>query len=183
MANFDSNSWHRITVADGQYPSYCLEGSQLFQERDFGAVEMGVTDPEWADQYWQIFRYNTTLYVLRTMAASDLGYLGVQFNKNEITPGKTIPVMRNVSVSDDSMFWKIGPWGDGTFWLSNGANGSEWRLAVKVPYPSLAMSSNITAPQNGQRFSFEQLDTIDDVAWSSVIVSPGHQLILRFLVH
>lgn len=42
---------------------------------------------------------------------------------------------------------------------------------MKVPYPSLAMSSNITAPQDGQRYSFEQLDTIDDVAWSSVIVS------------
>ncbi|PVH77074.1 hypothetical protein DL98DRAFT_639151 [Cadophora sp. DSE1049] len=172
MANFDVNRWHQITIPDNPKTASMMAGGFVFNKATSGLVMFFPTETSNKLQQWQIFRYNSTFYVLRTEGSGSLGYSGVQFDKEEETPGKTIPVTRNVSVSDDSMFWRIGPWGDGTFWLSNGANGSEWRLTVKVPFTGVAMSSNITAPQDGQRFSFEQSDPIDDVAYSSVIVSP-----------
>jgi hypothetical protein len=85
-------------------------------------------------------------------------------------PGNTVGVVRNVTLSDASMFWQISPWQDGTFWLANAANGSAWHLTSK-PNSLIAMSSNITAPQNGQRFAFKELGNIDDERFSSVLVS------------
>jgi hypothetical protein len=96
--------------------------------------------------------------------------LGTGLDTDESTPGKTIPRMANYTFSDDSMFWQISPWGDGTFFFTNAANGSAWHLSVKGN-SRMAMSSNITTPQDSQRFSFAQLDTVDDARYSSVIVS------------
>jgi hypothetical protein len=67
--------------------------------------------------------------------------------------------MRNVTLADNSMFWTITPWGDGTFFLANAANGTDWHLQVKSN-SLLSMSSNITAPQSGQRFSFSEQGNI-----------------------
>ena len=77
--------------------------------------------------------------------------------------------MRNSTLSDDSMFWNISPWGDGTFFFTNAANGTAWHLDVK-PNSIMVMSSNITAPQDRQRFTFNQLRIIDDESFSSVVV-------------
>lgn len=75
--------------------------------------------------------------------------------------------MRNVTLSDNSMFWAISPWGDGTFYLTNAANGTEWHLNVKSN-SLLSISSNITAPQSGQSFSFNEQGTINQAGFSSV---------------
>lgn len=77
--------------------------------------------------------------------------------------------MRNSTLSDDSMFWNIILWGDGTFFFTNAASGTAWHLDVK-PNSIMVMSSNITAPQDRQRFTFNQLRIIDDESFSSVVV-------------
>jgi len=82
---------------------------------------------------------------------------------------KTVPLMTNASISDNSRFWQIEPWGDGSFFLSNAANGTEWHLEKK-PNSLMAMSSNITAPQDGQRFSFKQLGQIQNGEFTTVAV-------------
>lgn len=76
--------------------------------------------------------------------------------------------MRNVTIADDSMFWSISPWGDGTFYLANAANGTDWHLQVRSN-SLLSMSSNITVPQSGQRFSFnEQAPIVNEPGFSTV---------------
>ena len=75
--------------------------------------------------------------------------------------------MLNVTNSDASMFWAVSPWGDGTFYLTNAGNGTDWHLN-NIQNGLLSMSSNITAPQNAQRFSFDKQGLINDIAFSSV---------------
>lgn len=78
--------------------------------------------------------------------------------------------MRNATLGDDSILWRIPPRGDGAFYMTNAANGTDWHLMVK-PGSLMAMSSNITEPQNGQSFSFNATGTINDARFSGVSVS------------
>ena len=123
------------------------------------------------EQRWQFYPVNDS-YVLRTSGAGPMGYLKVTIG-NTITPGNTVPEMYNdtiaVVASDDSMYSKIGSWNDGTFSLTNNANESDWHLNV-MDNCQLPISSNITAPQDRQSFSFKPIGTIDDVSYSSIMV-------------
>lgn len=78
--------------------------------------------------------------------------------------------MANYNVTDDSMFWQVEPWGDGTYHFSNLANGSDWRLNV-LDTGLMAMDSNITSAQSGEHFTFTSLSTIGDSRYSTVNVS------------
>ena len=53
--------------------------------------------------------------------------------------------------------------------FTNSANGTAWHLDV-LPSALMAMSSNITAPQDSQRYSFTTLGAINDEAFSTVDV-------------
>jgi hypothetical protein len=77
--------------------------------------------------------------------------------------------MRNATLGDDSILWQISPWEDGTFYMTNAANGTDWHLMVK-PGSLMAMSSNITELQKGQSFSFNATGTINDARFSGVNV-------------
>jgi hypothetical protein len=81
--------------------------------------------------------------------------------------------MFNVTLVDNSMFWAISPWGDGTFYLTNAANGTAWHLQDKSN-SLMSMNSNITAPQIGQSFSFTEKGDINSTDFSTVsIPSPS----------
>lgn len=127
------------------------------------------------DEQWQIFPYNSSYFVLRTKESSSIGYLAVAVGTGDVpTPGNTKAITQNYTLCDNSMFWKISPWGDGTFYLSNAQNGTDWHLNVR-DNSLISMSSNITAPQDGQRFSFTQLkEAINDPDYSTVMVSLPH---------
>jgi hypothetical protein len=170
MANFDINSWQQITISGSERQS--LDGSVLYTEGQ-GSVffqDTNVTRPE---QQWQIYPFNSS-YVLRTQGSGPEGYMNVAagVQDSSSTLGATVPDMRNSSLSGPSMFWQITPWGDGTFFFTNSANGSAWHLTLLPPVPNslMAMTSNITAPQSGQRFTFKKLGAINDERYSSVIV-------------
>lgn len=135
-----------------------------------GAVFFQNTNTTKNEQQWQMFPYNSSYYVMRTKGSGPIGYMNVAVSPDADTPGNTVAVMRNYTLSDASMFWTVGPWEDGTFFLANAANGSSWHLNVK-PDDLMSMSSNITAPQRGQRFVFVQLGQINDTRFSSVAVS------------
>ena len=159
MAKINSNQWQQITCA-GRQKGQSLAGGVLDSDRR-GTTYFQKTDAGSSVQQWQMFRFNTSYYVLRSKASGSQGYLNVA--------GDNVPYMANSSISDASMFWKIHPWTDGTFYFTNAANGSAWHMEVE-PTSLMALSSNITAPQDGQRFSFSQLGTVNDVAFSTVIV-------------
>ncbi|CZT03106.1 uncharacterized protein RAG0_09975 [Rhynchosporium agropyri] len=178
MANLASDHWHRI-YQGGNEAGQSLTGTELFNNSVSGAVFFATTNttgntPNPA-QLWQIVPYNSTYYVLRTKHSEPLGYLSTIYAPLEGTPGRTVPRMANASiVLDDSIFWQIEPWGDGTWYLQNAQNGSAWHLQQK-PNSLMAMSSNITTtpPRNGQRFSFKQLQPIQNASFSTVITPAG----------
>lgn len=173
MANFDPNHWQQINISpngENTGAGQSMDGSVLFTKQGSGSVFFTDTKTSAAEQLWQIFTFNSSYYVLRTQGSGPGGYMNTGLNPNESTPGKTVPQMANYSISDNSMFWQIIPWGDGTFYFTNAANGTTWHLAIK-PNSLMVMTSNITSPQDAQRFSFTQMGTIDDARFSSVVVS------------
>ncbi|KAL2060293.1 hypothetical protein VTL71DRAFT_9688 [Oculimacula yallundae] len=91
-----------------------------------------------------------------------------EYNDLERTVGNTDVQMRHASISDDSMFWIIKPWGDGSFSFSNGANSTAWQILCKADGNNMVMVSNITAPQPYQSFVFRQLGEINNASFSSV---------------
>jgi len=164
--NLDTNSWYQINV--NSYPDQSLDGTVLYQTGGTGVVFLQNTNASHWEQNWQLFPINDT-YVLRSRGSGPKGYLNTAINVNETTAGSTVPQMRNYNISDDSMYWAAGAWGDGTFFLVSRANGSDFHLGAK-DNAFLSMDSNFTRPQHGQQFTFKKLGTIDDQRFSSVIV-------------
>lgn len=110
---------------------------------------------------------------MRTRASGPDNYLSAavaQDDDGEINAGSTKPIMGNYSFLDNSMFWHIGAWSDGLFWLENAQNGSSWHLN-HTGNGYFRMSSNITAPQTGQRFKFTALEDISNDNYSTYSVS------------
>ncbi|RDW71556.1 hypothetical protein BP6252_08119 [Coleophoma cylindrospora] len=169
MSNFHTNKWYQILVALPAKADQSMVGSVLNSRGGTGQVFFNSTNITAPEQQWQIFPYNSSYYVLRSKASDSFGYLNTAAAALETTLGNTVPRMLNSTYSDDSCLWKISPWGDGTFYFTNAANGSAWHLLVK-PGSAMAMSSNITAPQTGQSFTFNATGTIDDSSYSSVIL-------------
>ncbi|KAH7319390.1 hypothetical protein BKA65DRAFT_556812 [Rhexocercosporidium sp. MPI-PUGE-AT-0058] len=174
MANLASDHWHQIYIGNSEGGGQSLAGTSLYNNSLSGAVFFSETNTTSnTEQLWQIYPFNSTYYVLRTKSSGPRGYLTVALSPEENTPGRTVPRMANASLADDSMFWQIEPWGDGTFFFTNAANGSAWHLQLK-PNSLMAMSSNITAPpRDGQRFSFKQLGAIQNSNFSTVITPTG----------
>ncbi len=167
MANFDPNQWYQLTVKSGIGVS--MYGSSLF-DHGLGTIYFKTTNTTLPTERWQLFPFNSSTYVLRSQDSGHNGYLAATYSVNETTPGQTRPEMRNYTLADNSMFWRITPWGDGTFYLTNLANGTAWHLEVN-PDTLMAMSSNFTTPQDGGSFSFTQLGAINDQAFSTINVS------------
>ncbi|KAG4432098.1 hypothetical protein IFR05_012427 [Cadophora sp. M221] len=174
MANFASDHWHQIYIGNSDGAGQSLAGTSLYNNSLTGAVFFSETNTTSnAEQLWQLYPFNSTYYVLRSKSSGPLGYLTVKRAPEENTPGRTVPLMTNASLADDSMFWQVEPWGDGTFFFTNAANGSAWHLQLK-PNSLMAMSSNITAPpRDGQRFSFKQLGQIQNTNFSTVVTPTG----------
>lgn len=171
MANFDTNRFYQLVIGKGESGGsggQSMVGTSLFTQGK-GAVFFKITNTSDSEEHWQIFPFNSSAYILRTKASGSEGYLGVALKQNEDTPGKSVPIMVSAGEADDSMIWHISPWGDGTFYLANAANGTAWHLTVKSN-SLMAMTSNISVQQDAQSFSFLQLDTIDDASFDSVVV-------------
>jgi hypothetical protein len=167
MANFDSNQWYQLYV--NQNDDNALYGTNLFDKGLTGAVYFNATDTDRPGYRWQIYSMPNDTYVIRNSDAGANGFLGTKFAPNEDTPGQTQGQMIRGNISDASIFWSIEPWGDGTFFLTNAANTTKWHL-LRKGNGRIAMSSNITAPQNGQRFSFKTITAINDKKLSTVNV-------------
>lgn len=171
MANFNSSFWYQLYVNENK--DYSLWGTKLYDQNRTGAVYFNTTQTKKATNRWQVYPVNSTTYVLRTQEGGPDAFLGTAFISDEDTPGQTRPIMINGTFSDNSVYWNISPWGDGTFFMTNGANGTAWHLKKKAN-ALLCMDSNTTEIQPGQRWSFtaEQNDEIkDQPRFSTVSVS------------
>lgn len=172
--NFDDNTWYQVNVT--KFSGFSLLGTSLFKDGLTGAVFYKETNTSLRGQSWQFYPYNSSVYLLRCKDAGPNGYLAAAAGSSDgaqasIT-GNTVPILANYNVTDDSMFWQIDPWGDGTYYFSNLANGTNWRLNV-LDTALMAMDSNITSEQAGEHFTFRSLGTIGDDRYSTINVRLG----------
>ncbi|KAK2615503.1 hypothetical protein N8I77_002253 [Diaporthe amygdali] len=171
--NFDTNAWYQVNVT--KFPGSSLLGTSLFQDGKTGAVFYQNTNTSAKGQSWQFYPYNSSVYLLRCKDGGPNGYLAAAAGKTDTdqsdVTGNTVPILANYNVTDDSMFWTVAPWGDGTYYFSNLANGSEWRLSV-MDNKLMVMDSNTLPAQSGEHYTFTSLSTIGDSRYSTVNTYP-----------
>jgi hypothetical protein len=169
----DTNQWYQICL-DGNSKGQCFVGTWLYTGGNTkGATFLNPSNSSKSDQLWAILPVtvnSTTVYTLRTKDSGPNGFLASEYVAEEDTDGKTRPSMFRGDIAVDNVYWLFGGWGDGTFFLTNTANGTDWHMNKKDS-GIMAMSPNVTAPQNGQRFGFSAVSKIDDERYSSVNVS------------
>ncbi|KAK8209516.1 hypothetical protein IWZ01DRAFT_572611 [Phyllosticta capitalensis] len=166
-SNFDSNHWYQILT---QNTSLAISGTAFSEGLYFGSTYPEFSNRSDPSQQWQIYPYNSSFYVLRTRASGPDNYLRTMAVENTADAYPiTEPRMSNSSVQDSSMFWAMGQWADGPYYLWNAENGSDWHLnttlVVEGHTEMLALNSQ---PEQGQAFSFKQLGEINDNAFSSI---------------
>jgi hypothetical protein len=170
----DINQWYQIYYGDEQDGGQSLVGTSLYTGSGAkGAVFLSPSNTSQPVQRWQIFPVtvnSSALYTLRSKDAGPNAFLGTQYTPDEETEGKTRPAMFRGDVAGDNVYWAFGSWGDGTWYLTSASMGPKYRMNKKNN-GIMAMSPNITAPQNGERYSFATIAKIDDIKYSSVNVS------------
>ncbi|KAF2493326.1 hypothetical protein BU16DRAFT_583444 [Lophium mytilinum] len=175
MANIDSNKWYQLSIGLSDKPLFSMCGMNLSTaggDPGLGAAYFGATNSSDTSQQWQIYPVNSsTTYVLRTKASGpQKGYLGTQLAVDEKTKGSTWPRMAYYAISDAAMYWHFVPWGDGSFYMTNAANGTDWHLESEGD--GHAVMSSDSKARNNQAFVFKPLGEINDAAFST-IDAPG----------
>jgi hypothetical protein len=168
MANFNNNYWYQMVLKS----SSALSFASSTVSKGSGSVFFQVTNTSRASQKWQVYGTANNTYVFRSLAGGSTGYLtahGNPVDKSSVNSGNTVPTLSDYSIADMSMYWSIKPWGDGSFWMENEVNGSDWHLE-KEKTGLMTMSSNITKPQSRQSFEFKQLEQINDATFSTLQV-------------
>ncbi|KAF2686252.1 hypothetical protein K458DRAFT_441817 [Lentithecium fluviatile CBS 122367] len=167
MANFNTSQWYHLYV--NQNKDNAFIGTNLFKDNGTsGSVFYEPTNTTEGRQRWQLYPMNDTYYVLRSKEGGPDAFLGAMFSEDEKTPGQTRARMIRGDLSDDSVYWQISPWGDGTFFLTNKKNGTDWHLGRKLKDGLIAMDSNTTSMPNGQRWSFQDVAAIKTTVFSTV---------------
>ena len=168
MANFNKNLWYQIYLNESKTDT--LVGTPFYDQDGNGAAFAGVFNASDLQQFWQIYAVDSDYYILRTRKAGPDAFLGVTLGTDDVKT--TVVIMTPGRGSDDSVYWKITPWGDGTFYMSNKKNKTEWHLARLDPSSAiLVMDSNVTGRQEMQRWSFESLkENIDNPNYSTIAV-------------
>lgn len=162
-----------------RFTGLSLRGTSLFKDGLTGAVFDEITNSTSPGQRWQFYPYNASVYLLRCEEGGPDAFLaaargsGSSSDPASSTTGDTVPIMSNLSISDSSIFWQIAPWGDGTYYFSNLANGSDWRLNT-LSTALMAMDSNITTEQSGEHYQFSSMGTIGNSRYSTMdVIDPA----------
>jgi hypothetical protein len=166
--DIDSNQWYQIcTGTCGQ----SLFGSEVYaNSASTGAAFCQVTNTSSENQRWQLLKLNSTAWTIRAQKAGANVYLGAAFSSKEETEGNTVTTMLRGDVADASVYWIPTPWGDGPWYFTNSANGTDHLL--KKPNSLMAMTPNISSPAGpGQRWHIKPITAINDSAFSGVNVS------------
>jgi hypothetical protein len=178
MANLDANQWYRI---QNKEISGSLAGTVLYANGGNTGSAFFQGDDDTNSKQWQFFPYDSSYYIIRCRNAGPEGYLNValQANMTGTIDSNLVPDLRSYTWSDESALWQIEPDGDGFFYLSNAANGTNWRMSVLGSQAGsnsagwMAMDSNITGTQDGQSYIFPTsgFDAVDDETWSTINAS------------
>jgi hypothetical protein len=174
MANFDSNHWYQVYV--NERTDWSLRGPPLGDNEKTRTAYFEKTRASNPTNRFQIYPINSTTFVLRTQAAGPDVFLGTTYFPDEPSTGHTRVVMMSNDIADPSVYWTAKPWGDGTFFLTNGANGTAWNLKKKTNDDFVTIDSNIAEPSRGQRWNFNGIDDVfvNDQSFSDIAVSAQH---------
>ncbi|ORY18948.1 hypothetical protein BCR34DRAFT_461119, partial [Clohesyomyces aquaticus] len=162
---FNINSWYRLTSAAAMTSQLSMVGTFPYLEGSEGLVTYGSSDNSMPGQQWQFFPIGNSTYMLRTKSSGPTGLLSTKVVND--TNLQTIPRIYSASPPDCEMVWKVLPWGDGTFYVSNEVHGEERRLDF-AGTGRMKMRGGIKQYQAAQAFSFVQLHDINDHAFSTV---------------
>lgn len=172
--NLDTNTWYQVTSP--QLDDYSMRGTNLWaSDGTTGALWMDKTNVTGIGGFsWQFWPWNSSVYLLRCKDCGSTGYLAVDVGDDgapadQDETGNTILITANYDVGGDSIFWEIKPWDDGTYYFSNLANGSAWRMNA-LSNTLMVMDSNITSGQEGEHYDFTSLSAIDNSDYSTVDV-------------
>ncbi|KAF1968487.1 hypothetical protein BU23DRAFT_558521 [Bimuria novae-zelandiae CBS 107.79] len=175
--NFDENQWYHIYVGDDKDNSfvgtYLVFGDPLLEDTTKQNTTTGAAfkstnqiEEDQPTQKWQILAFDEEYYVLRTAAGGPNGYLSTNYARDRTNlTSRTIARMVRDNVSDSSVYWKIESWRDGTFQLTNKANGTDWLLEIGGEHDEddgteARISSNFTLIPRRQ-FSFEAIGEVN----------------------
>jgi hypothetical protein len=177
-ANLDKSFWYQVTLESSEVLSLASTG---YGKTGTGSAFFQVTNKTSPNQLWQLWSAKDSTYVLRSQESGPEGYLTAHVGKENVkgeNTGNTLPGISVYTLADESMYWTISPWGDGSSFMTNGANGTDWHLE-KETTGLMTMSSNKTAPQPGQSFIFKPLKKINDKKYSTMQVWSGSDFDLR----
>lgn len=128
MANLDSNQWYHVyshannkwaMMGTALYDNHGTNGTTFFQPANITKA--------W--QQWQFSSVGSGYYVLRTRDSGWNGFLVTKHSPDTTkTRTQTLATMVRGDLADDSVYWKVGLWDDGTYYLTNKANGTELHL-------------------------------------------------------
>ncbi|KAL6707238.1 hypothetical protein ACN47E_004226 [Coniothyrium glycines] len=163
--NLDPNQWYHLYVTSG--PGQGLIGNNPPNNDATSGVWFNPTNITKPNFRWQVFQLNETTWTLRCNESGPNRYLAAGYFAAEDTDGHTRPYLARGDIADASAYWTLSPWGDGTFYMWNAANTSDYRM-MKKGSGTMAMSGNITAPQAGQRWQFDKIAEINDAQYSTV---------------
>ncbi|KAF2763165.1 hypothetical protein EJ05DRAFT_506785 [Pseudovirgaria hyperparasitica] len=178
-ANFDKDHWYHIQT-QGNRDQYVI-GTYLYADNGTvgGVFNNNIDGGKPEEQRWQFFPVGDS-FVLRTVASGHTGYLRAVYSVNETyNNGRTVVAMANETLLDPgevaggdgnaSIFWNVGFWDDGSQYLWNRDNGSDWRLLMK-PNAFTVLDRNLTGPPDGMRFNLSRADPISDQRYSSILL-------------
>ncbi|KAJ4355655.1 uncharacterized protein N0V89_003675 [Didymosphaeria variabile] len=175
--NFDENQWYHVYIGSNKNNAFVgtplVFGDPLLEDTTkhnttTGSVFKSTNQIEFDEdtQKWQIVPIDSEYYVLRTLGGGVHGYLSTNYaaDRSNLT-SRTLGRMTRDNVSDASVYWKITSWRDGTFQLTNKANGTDWLLEIGGEHDEddgteAHMSSNFTVIPR-RSFSFEAIEPVN----------------------
>ncbi|CAN9324655.1 unnamed protein product [Alternaria alternata] len=165
--DIDPNLWYSMFIDPSHTQS--MVGTALYNgDGSRGAVFIKTRNDTDTEQRWQLRKFNSTVWTLRSQGSGPNSYLSAKYSDDEQQKGKSFVYMARSDIADASAYWTIASWGDGTWYLTNLANKTDYHLTLTPNLGHIVMSSNITAPQKGQKWNFSEIAAIDDERYSSV---------------
>jgi hypothetical protein len=166
--DIDPNRWYSMYIDSH---TQAMVGTVLYNgDGSRGAVFIKTRNDTETEQRWQLLKLNSTAWTLRSQGSGPNSYLSAKYSDDEQQAGKSFAYMARGDIADASAYWTITSWGDDTWYLTNLANKADYHLTLTPNAGHIVMSSNITAPQKGQKWKFLDIAAIDDERYSSVNV-------------
>ena len=160
---FDSTVWYGISIPSG----FLASSTTLYLSNNTkGAVFINSFKDSSADRNWQLLDMGSGSYVLRTQQLGANATLQPQYIAGE----GTTPTIASWTLSSGCL-WYIKPWGDGTFYFTNQANGTSMNLDTNsspAELGHLEMNSDTHSSNVNQHWNISSVGTITQTQFTSV---------------